>query len=155
LRKDLVEKYWNKFISVSNNRDHYYGKEYSSWHFDNNKKSANYLAKLVIYKVKNGTASLYDAVIYGKEPITQIGDISIILDWDGNPKCIIETTKVDKYKYKDVPEKFAEIEGEGDKSLDYWKKVHHRFFTEESNRIGTKFTDNSIIICEQFKLIYI
>ena len=33
-------------------------------------------------------------------------------------------------------------------------QVHHRYFTEEANRIGTKFTDDSIIICEQFKLIY-
>ncbi len=83
-------------------------------------------------------------MIYDKEPIPQIGDISIILDWNGNPKCIIETIKVDKYKYKDVPNKFAEIEGEGDKSLDYWKKVHHKYFTEEANRIGTKFNDNSM-----------
>lgn len=56
--------------------------------------------------------------------------------------------------YNEITAEFAEIEGEGDKSLAYWKRVHEAFFTREMEPYGEKFDENMMIICEHFKIIY-
>lgn len=146
-----VELYWKQFTSANSE---YKNKEYTAWHFDNNEKNTNHLAELVIKKVKQATASLYEGFTFDTEKVPETGDISIILDWNAIPKCIIETTIAEHVKFKDVTAEFAYIEGEGDKSLKYWQEAHTYFFTDEALRIGTQFTENSLIVCEQFKLIY-
>ena len=42
------------------------------------------------------------------------------------------------------------MEGEGDKSLDYWRKVHIKFFEEESEG---KFNEDMEVLCEEFELL--
>ena len=44
------------------------------------------------------------------------------------------------------------MEGEGDKSLDYWRKVHIKFFEEE---FGDKFNEDMEVLCEEFELVEI
>ena len=154
MNKSRINDYWELFLKTTGNLERYGKKQYTSWYFDNKKEAANYLVELVLKGIKKGTASLYDSFIFNNEPIPKNGDISIITDWDGVPKCIIESININLHKYCDVPESFAEIEGEGDKTLKYWKKVHYRFFSEEALRIKKTFTDNSIVVCEEFRVIY-
>ena len=97
---------------------------YDIFHFDDNKSGANGLADLVLRGEKRATASLLCE--YDKEDLRppQVGDLSIVTDWDGLAVCIIETTEVEVQAFQDVDENFAADEGEGDLSLKYWKDVH-------------------------------
>ena len=54
----------------------------------------------------------------------------------------------------EVTPEFAATEGEGDKSLAYWKKVHRRFFTEEMKEFGAVFSDSTPVVCEEFEVVY-
>ena len=45
-------------------------------------------------------------------------------------------------------------EGEGDLSLEYWRRVHRNYFEKESVQLGFEFDENSLICCERFKLLY-
>lgn len=47
----------------------------------------------------------------------------------------------------------AKKEGEGDLTLEYWQKVHKKFFTKELKAIGKKFNKEINIICEEFRVI--
>jgi len=49
----------------------------------------------------------------------------------------------------------AKTEGEGDKSLDYWKRVHEVYYNREMKPHRDKFDENMIIVCEYFKTIYL
>ena len=56
--------------------------------------------------------------------------------------------------FNKITEEYAELEGEGDKSLKYWKKVHKEIFTKELETAGLTFSEDMRVICEQFKVVY-
>lgn len=43
---------------------------------------------------------------------------------------------------------------EGDKSLDYWREVHEKFFAECLNEVGLKFTSDMKVVCEEFSVVF-
>ena len=61
-----------------------------------------------------------------------------MLDGSGKPLCIVETTEVTIRHYNEVDADFAQAEGEGDFSLDYWREAHQKFLFENpaKNRTG-------------------
>jgi uncharacterized protein YhfF len=124
-----------------------------AWHFCNNKKDADELAELTVRGIKQATTALYYWYEDGKEPMPEPGDLNIITDFDGNPKCIIETVSIDVVAFRDVSADFAQTEGEGDKSLDYWRNAHIKFFTEDLETEGLVFTEDMKVVCEVFRVI--
>ena len=50
--------------------------------------------------------------------------------------CIIEITFVSKCEYIGVTPEFAAAEGEGDKTLVWWRDAHWRFFSKECEELG-------------------
>ncbi len=83
------------------------------------------------------------------------GNQAIITDWNGTPKAVIETIKVIPTPFNEVTPEFAKTEGEGDKSLKYWKKVHKAYYEREMKPYEENFNENMIIICEFFKTVYV
>ena len=47
----------------------------------------------------------------------------------------------------------ASKEGEGDRSLEYWRTVHRRFFTEELQEPGLPFDEKLELVCEEFEVV--
>ena len=116
---------------------------------------ADRLGELVRQGVKTATSSLvwtYDAEDI---PYPKMSDISIILDGRGDPFCIIETTGVEIRSYLEVDELHAYQEGEGDRTLAYWRRVHWEFFSEECKSIGREPSEEMLVVCEKFKLLYV
>jgi uncharacterized protein YhfF len=124
------------------------------WHFCDNETDANELVNLVREGVKRATCSLVWAYEAEGENIPQPGLISIITDWDGNPHCVIETTDVQVTPFKDVDSVLARDEGEGDKSLDYWRKVHWDAFSRECSALGRTPTDTMLVVCQRFRVLF-
>ncbi|UYP44206.1 hypothetical protein NEF87_000491 [Candidatus Lokiarchaeum ossiferum] len=126
---------------------------FSVWHFCMNEHDADKLAELVLSGTKRGTASLVDAYLAENEPFPKLGARSIITDFAGFPRCIIETVNVTITPFDKVSPEFAAIEGEGDKSLEYWRRVHIEFFTEEAEISNLSFNMQSKIILEEFRVV--
>jgi len=147
-----VELLWNAFLKE--NPDNRNKLKPVSFYFCDNEKDANECSELVVKGIKQATATSLWWYVTNNETLPKEGDRYIVTDWDGNAKAIIETTEVSLTPYNEITTEFAKIEGEGDKSLEYWKKVHKAYFTREMEPYGEKFTENMIIICEQFKMIY-
>jgi uncharacterized protein YhfF len=78
------------------------------------------------------------------------GDLSVVLDGHGEPLCVIRTTAVEVRRFADVDERFAWEEGEGDRSLAYWRDAHIRFFASE----GRPVDDDAEIVLERFELLW-
>jgi uncharacterized protein YhfF len=53
-----------------------------------------------------------------------------------------------------VTAEFAATEGEGDGSLEYWRKGHTSYFLRECESIGRSFSENMLIACERFKVVF-
>ena len=45
-------------------------------------------------------------------------------------------------------------EGEGDRSLAYWRAVHEPFLTRELASAGRVFDEHAKVVCEEFEVVY-
>ncbi len=151
---ETVAAMWNSYLATLSEEERQNIKDYSSWYFCSDEKSANELAELVLSGTKRATASLHELYKHENEPLPAVGNLSIVTDWNGIAKCIIKTTSVEVVPFEDVTEEFARTEGEGDKSLIYWQKVHWSFFGEERRAIGKEPTDDMLVVCEEFEVVF-
>ena len=95
------------------------------WQFgiDNDK-----LIELVLKGQKRATTSLYNEYIKEQEPLPKKGEKSIIQYSNNKDACLIVIKKVIITQFKNITEELAFIEGEGDKSLKYYKDEHTKIF---------------------------
>jgi uncharacterized protein YhfF len=144
-----IEKYWNQFLK-ENDLDE--STTYIDvFHFDLTERVANALLHLVLIGQKKATCS--SLLAFKDEIVPKPGDYSIITDWDGNPRCIIQTTKIHNLKFKDMTFELCSKEGEDD-SLESWKKSHTHFFTEEGKQLGYSFDEDMDVVFEEFEVVY-
>lgn len=80
--------------------------------------------------------------------------ITIVLDWNSDPLCIIETIEVNIKPYNQVDAQFAFEEGEGDRTLAYWRKAHWEYFSRVLASIGKEPNEDMPLVCERFRVIY-
>ena len=145
-----AEELWQEFCQKENlDRS----TAYEAWAFGG---APDYLAALVMQGIKTATASGYDLYFLAgsEEPVPKSGDYSVILDSKDQAVCVIRTVKTKVVPFDLVDEEQAYKEGEGNRSLDYWRKVHDEFFTEDYANSGMKFDYNCKILCEEFQLLY-
>ncbi|MBH1940840.1 ASCH domain-containing protein [Mobilitalea sibirica] len=154
MKNASVEAMWKEYVSSQGETILSTDKHYTSWHFCDNEEDANALAELVLEGVKRATASLYLSYEYENEELPKVGDYCIITDWSGIARCIIEVVKIDVVPYCKVTKEFAATEGEGDKSLEYWRKVHWDYFSREMESMGKEADQDMLVVCEEFQVVY-
>jgi len=125
--------------------------DYDAWAFGDDPDK---LAKLVLEGTKTSTSSLHCWYGIENEPLPRIGEYSVILDSKENAVCIIKTTKVYVLPFCEVSVTHAYKEGEGDRTLSYWRKIHEAFFSEELKTAGMTFNANMKVVCEEFEMVF-
>jgi len=118
--------------------------------FGDTSEMADELLALVVAGTKTATCSALSAYGAKGEPIDEVGKRGIVLDGHGRPACVIETCEVAIKRFDEVDAAFAYDEGEGDRSLAYWRSEHERFF-----RKYDVFSEDMLLVCERFRLIEI
>ena len=114
-----------------------------SFAFGDGPRLANELLELVLAGVKTATCSTED------EPNTSTpGERWIVRDGGGTPRCVIETLEVSYRRFGEVDAAFAFEEGEGDRSLAFWRQAHRNYF----GRLG-RFSEDMMLMCERFRLV--
>ena len=124
---------------------------YETWAFED---APDKLAELVVQGIKTATGSAYDLYQINHGPLPQAGDYSIILNSDEEAVCVIKTLKVYVTEFKNVSKEHAFKEGEGDRSLEYWRMVHESFLINELASVHRTFTENTKVVCEEFEVLY-
>lgn len=122
----------------------------SAWQFG---ADPDHLAQLVIDGVKSATCSGLIFYENENEPLPSVEDYSIILNSKDEPLAIIKTVEVKIMPMNEVPEEFAIAEGEGDRTYQYWKEAHEKFFTKELRKLGLEFSEDIRLVCERFELV--
>lgn len=112
------------------------------------------LADLVLQGVKTATSSAYALYEIEGEPLPRAGEYSVILNSHDEPVCVIQTTKVYIARFNEVNEDHAYKEGEGNRSLSYWKRIHEDFFTTALAEAGMCFSEEMQVVCEEFKVVF-
>jgi uncharacterized protein YhfF len=63
---------------------------------------------------------------------------------------VIRTTAVEIRRFGDVDEAFAWDEGEGDRTLEWWRRAHLWFFKQQ----GIPIDDDTLMVLEHFELLW-
>jgi uncharacterized protein YhfF len=80
----------------------------------------------------------------------EVGKRWILKDGQGRPRAVLETVELTRRRFEDVDQSFAHDEGEGDRSLAYWRKAHREYFMGQG-----AFSEDMELYCERFKLVEI
>lgn len=151
LPPDLLP-FWQGFLASA--PDYRASRFYESCYFADSEAVADQLGELVLAGVKRATASLLWGLEAQGKDAPKPGDLSIVTNWSGMPLCIIETLSTEVVPFDEVTAEFAATEGEGDKSLAYWRTEHWAFFSRECSQIGRQPTAQMPVLCEKFQVIY-
>jgi uncharacterized protein YhfF len=152
--EDRIGAYWSRVLETlsadSPVRDEPYGAE--AW--GDSPQLADTLGALIVDGTKTATCSaLWEYEAEGSA-LPEVGSKIIVLDGNNDPLCIIETTEVAVHPYNEVDARFAYEEGEGDRSLEYWRDAHWRFFSRTLPTIGKDPNMDMPLVCERFRVIY-
>lgn len=121
-----------------------------AWVFGATLSQANQLSALVVSGRKTATTSALHDYDQGEE-LPAPGDLSIILDGSGVPRAVIETVEVAIVRFDEVSAVHAWAEGEGDRSLDWWRREHQEFWSQHSPR---GFSPDMLVVCQRFRVVY-
>ena len=149
-----VKAYWEAYLESLSSNAASVPVSYQSWGFGDSPEMADALGALVLAGTKTATASLVWAYEAEKEPLPEVGDHSIILNGGGESICIIETTAVRILPFDEVDAEQAYLEGEGDRSLAFWRAVHWEAFGRECEAIGRHPSKQMPVLCERFHIVF-
>ncbi|MCL4298447.1 MAG: ASCH domain-containing protein [Anaerolineae bacterium] len=154
MTSDGVAGYWQTFLTTLPEDSPVPAERYVAEEFGDSPAMADELGDLVVRGIKTATCSaLWEWQAEGN-PLPEVGLKTIVLNGRGEPWCIIETVEVTIRPFNEVDAPFAYEEGEGDRSLAYWREAHRRFFSRSLPRIGRSFDETMPLVCERFRVIY-
>jgi uncharacterized protein YhfF len=113
-----------------------------SFAFGDSPALADELLALVLAGKK--TATCWAASEGGKG--VEIGKRWIVKDGQGRARAVVETVELTRRRFKEVDAAFAFDEGEGDRSLGWWRRAHTNYFTRRG-----EFAPGMEVYCERFR----
>jgi uncharacterized protein YhfF len=132
--------------TVSNVPDKY--RDLPRWSFGDSAQLADELLALVLKGHKTATCGALWQYERDGVAVPQAGELSIVLDGDHHPRCVIETVDVQIKRFDQVDAQFASDEGEGDRSYAYWRDAHETYFRRQG-----QFSTDMLVVCERFRVI--
>ena len=111
------------------------------------------LLQLIRSGQKRAGTGLLWAYEHDGEEIAKTGDVEIVINHLNEPALVTRITSADVVPYSDVTAEYAAIEGEGDGSLEYWRKAHWAFFSRECARIGREPDESMPVVCSIFEVL--
>ncbi|HVF91082.1 MAG TPA: ASCH domain-containing protein [Blastocatellia bacterium] len=147
-----VEAFWKEFCRTGSGPGP--SDPYQAWYFGDSRALADELCDLVLQGKKKATACLvWEAELDpGSAPV--LNGYSVVTDFDGNPRCIIRTREIRVVPFDEVDERFAAEEGEGDQSLEFWRRVHWDYFSRKCEEMGKEASPAMAVMCERFEVVY-
>lgn len=152
-QKNQIEPFWQNYLNTLPESDRtisYVG----AWGFGDSPEMADELGHLVKSGTKTATCSMLWEYEHNNEVMPKEGDIHVILDGNGSPLCIIQLTEVTIRPYNEVDGKFAYEEGEGDRSLAYWREAHWNFFSRNCSGADIEVCEDMPLVCERFRVLF-
>ncbi len=143
---------WGDYLDA--HLEHAFAEAPKTIYFCNNEQDANECAQLVKKGIKKATSPSLLGLQYRNEPLPKIGDFLVVTDWEGTAQCIVRTTAVRLKPFFSIDSDYARLEGEGDKSLEYWKRTHWDYYTNELEPFGRVPRESMIVVCQEFEKVF-
>jgi len=149
-----VAEMWRACLATLGETPETSARPLSSWHFCDNPLDADECADLALRGVKRATTASRWYCASRVVPRPRPGDLHLVTDWSGRARCVIRVLRVDVVPFGEVTEEYAAVEGEGDGSLAYWRRVHRAYYEREMAGTGIEVHDAFPVVCERFEVVY-
>ncbi len=148
------QAYIEQYLSQISEQERNAVPQVTAEHFCADEFNANECARLINQRIKTATCSLKQGYDIDNEPLPEVGRLTLVLNWQQEPVCIVKVTEVSVCPFDQVSEAFAYAEGEGDRSYQWWYQAHLDFFTQYAAEIGTDFQPSSELVLERFEKVF-
>jgi uncharacterized protein YhfF len=106
--------------------------------------------------ILNGTKTLTSSPFWdfpdGKIPF--VGALGVLLDGSQRPRGIVETTRVEIMPFGAITEEMARAYGEGERTVEWWRRVMGAFYKASAARHSAILTDDTPHIWEWFTVVH-
>jgi uncharacterized protein YhfF len=106
--------------------------------------------------ILNGTKTLTSSPFWdypdGKIPF--VGALGVLLDGSQRPHGIVETTQVEIMPFGAITEEMARAYGEGERTVEWWRRVMGAFYRASAARHNAILTDDTPHIWEWFTVVH-
>ncbi len=149
-----IESFWQSYLSTLSEESRKHSPPYVVEQFADTPEAATTVGHLVRAGIKTTTSSLLWGLEHLEIPIPKAGKIELIVDGEGKPLCIIELTEVEIKPFNAVDGRFAYEYGEGERTLDAWRRDNWDFHSRWCVEIGREPSETMPIVCQRFHLLY-
>ena len=144
------DAFWQSFCEAKGIE----GKNYDVVVFGDSPAMANELAAHVVHGPKRATAGLLRDFEGEPTAVPVIGGFAVVVNGDGDPLCVFQTTDVRIGPLSSVDDLFAWDEGEGDRTREWWLAVHTSEFTRQSESEKFQMHPDISTVFERFILVW-
>jgi len=81
-------------------------------------------------------------------------DLHIVTDSAGVAQCVLQTVQVAVTPFNEVDAAYAHLEGEGDRSLDYWRRTHWAYYERVLADTDYAPRPDMPVVCERFEVVF-
>jgi len=142
--------YWQKFLQKKgSNSDKCCAGEMS---FEAEGFFGDELLALVLAGKKTAFFSSYASYLIDNEELPVSGEMYVVLDRRGSPRCIIELTSVRIVPFCEVTREMVMAEGE-DESLEAWREKEKGYLEDEGEIAGFSFADDIKLVFHEFRIV--
>jgi len=147
---DITQLFWQAYLdTLPEQHPHRFLPLPEAWGFGDSPDMADRLGALVLQGKKTATSGRYLG-----ENLLSLAGPSIVLNGAGRPLCVVETWEITVRRFRDMDAQFAADEGEGDRTLAYWRQAHWDFFSREGAREGYPVSPDMLLVCERFTVLF-
>lgn len=79
---------------------------------------------------------------------TEVGKRMVMLDGSGRSRAVLQTVQLSLCRFDAVDAAFAYDEGEGDRTLEAWRRAHGAYFGRRN-----QFAEDMMLWCERFRVV--
>ncbi len=146
-----LDEYWFKFLKETgrSQEERCSGDlDFEASGFTNDSQVA-----LVLAGKKTAFFSSYATFAVDNEMLPVSGELYLVLDRGGNPRCVIEIENVSVLPFSEVTYEMAQKEGQ-DNSLEEWRERTKEALEDECAVTGVEFKMNMNLVFQTFRVVY-
>ena len=142
-----IKKYFEKYVNDDN------PVLYDYFSFEGDKKTSDYYLSLILEEKKKVMITPLYAYTEEENDMPILNSYSVIMDWEGYPRCIIKTTKVSIIPFNNITKEIVDLEGENT-TLEEWKASNEKYYKEDAIEYGYSFSSDMELCVEEFVIIH-
>lgn len=146
-----LDEYWQKFLKETNRNSE--DRCAGDLQFEAKGFVGDELVALVLSEKKTAIFSSYATFAIDGEPLPVSGELYLVVDRGGNPRCVVEFESVQVIPFNEITWEMAKQEGE-DENLQAWKEKKQEYLEEEGAILGFDFTPDLKLVFQTFKVVY-